>query len=72
MKTGIRAKIKNEDEGERRDDGRVIAGTIRLTHWKVGREKDVAFWKVSDRRSLGSGLFVMSTSLDGCELSGET
>jgi len=71
VKTGIRAKIKNEDEGERRDDGRGIAGTTRLTYWKVGRE-DMVFWKVSDRRSLGFGLFVMSTSSDGCELSGET
>jgi hypothetical protein len=56
---GIKAEIKNEGEGECKGSGTVIAGTIRLTGWKVWKGKDSVFGKTSECGDLDSGSFLM-------------
>jgi hypothetical protein len=62
---GIRAEIKNEDEGERKGCVRGNAGTTRLTGWK---EKFGVFWKISERRALDFGSSFQRRSSNEWEL----
>jgi hypothetical protein len=62
---GIRAEIKNEDEGGHQGGVRTTAGTTRLTGWK---EKFGVFWNISERGALDSGSFLQRRSSDEWEL----